>query len=58
MRKNTRWSGMGVNGLRMGALGSSMGLRTVQMHAKDLNTKEVCLYNLNRIFARIYYIFF
>ncbi|KAI9264555.1 hypothetical protein EDC94DRAFT_605499 [Helicostylum pulchrum] len=40
MRKNARWSGMGVTGLRMGGLGNSMGLRSAQMHAKDLNAKE------------------
>jgi len=27
MRKNSRWSGMSVNGLNMGGLGISMGLR-------------------------------
>ncbi|CAG8783114.1 3750_t:CDS:2, partial [Acaulospora morrowiae] len=27
MRKNSRWSGMSVNGLNMGGLGMSMGLR-------------------------------
>lgn len=43
MRKNARWSGVGVTGLRMGGLGNSMGLRSAQMHAKDLNAKEVCL---------------
>lgn len=47
MRKNARWSGMGVNGLRMGGLGNSMGLRSAQMHAKDLNTKEVCLLKID-----------
>lgn len=40
MRKNARWSGMGVNGLRMGSLGSSMGLRSAQMNTKDSNTRE------------------
>lgn len=42
MRKNARWSGMGVNGLRMGSLGNSMGLRSAQMNIKDPNTREVC----------------
>lgn len=42
MRKNARWSGMGVvNGLRMGSLGNSMGLRSAQVHSKDSNTREV-----------------
>lgn len=41
MRKNARWSGMGVSGLRMGGLGNSMGLRSAQMHSKDSHTKEV-----------------
>lgn len=40
MRKNARWSGMGVSGLRMGGLGNSMGLRSAQMHSKDSHTKE------------------
>ncbi|CEP08581.1 hypothetical protein [Parasitella parasitica] len=40
MRKNARWSGMGVNGLRMGSLGSSMGLRSAQINTKDSNTRE------------------
>lgn len=43
MRKNARWSGMGVNGLRMGTLGNSMGLRSAQMNTKDSNTREVCV---------------
>jgi hypothetical protein len=43
MRKNARWSGMGVNGLRMGGLGNSMGLRSAQMHTKDSNTREVMI---------------
>jgi hypothetical protein len=41
MRKNARWSGMGVNGLSMGGLGNSMGLRSSQMNIKDGNKKEV-----------------
>ncbi|KAL7324532.1 GDP/GTP exchange factor for ARF [Mucor circinelloides] len=40
MRKNARWSGMGVNGLRMGSLGNSMGLRSAQTNTKDSNTRE------------------
>lgn len=40
MRKNARWSGMGVNGLRMGGLGNSMGLRSAHMNTKDATTKE------------------
>ncbi|KAI8979713.1 hypothetical protein BDF20DRAFT_1000955 [Mycotypha africana] len=40
MRKNARWSGMGVSGLRMGRLGNSMGLRSAQSHMKDSNTKK------------------
>lgn len=43
MRKNARWSGMGVNGLRMGSLGNSMGLRSAQTNTKDSNTREVCV---------------
>lgn len=41
MRKNARWSGMGVSGLRMGGLGNSMGLRSAQMNSKDSQKKEV-----------------
>ncbi|KAI8641644.1 hypothetical protein BD408DRAFT_345726 [Parasitella parasitica] len=41
MRKNARWSGMGANGLRMGSLGNSMGLRSAQMEMKDPNTREL-----------------
>lgn len=52
MRKNARWSGMGVTGLRMGGLGNSMGLRSAQMHAKDSNAKEVCLRSYEYIKSR------
>ncbi|KAI9483078.1 MAG: hypothetical protein EXX96DRAFT_478742 [Benjaminiella poitrasii] len=41
MRKNARWSGMGVSGLRMGGLGNSMGLRSTQLNTKDANTRQV-----------------
>ncbi|KAI7908041.1 uncharacterized protein BX663DRAFT_492785 [Cokeromyces recurvatus] len=40
MRKNARWSGMGVSGLRMGGLGNSMGLRSAQSNIKDANTRQ------------------
>ncbi|KAI8385758.1 hypothetical protein BD560DRAFT_321873 [Blakeslea trispora] len=40
MRKNARWSGIGVSGLRMGSLGNSMGLRSAQMNIKDPSAKE------------------
>ena len=42
MRKNARWSGIGVSGLRMGSLGNSMGLRSAQLHSKD-SPKEASL---------------
>ncbi|OAC99682.1 hypothetical protein MUCCIDRAFT_136379 [Mucor lusitanicus CBS 277.49] len=38
MRKNARWSGMGVNGLRMGSLGNSMGLHVQDIDAVNLLT--------------------
>ena len=41
MRKNARWSGVGVTGLRMGTLGNTMGLRNAQMNMKDSSVKEV-----------------
>jgi brefeldin A-resistance guanine nucleotide exchange factor 1 len=44
MRKNARWSGMGVSGLRMGGLGNSMGLRSAQINSKDSHKKEVQVY--------------
>ncbi|OBZ90807.1 hypothetical protein A0J61_01144 [Choanephora cucurbitarum] len=40
MRKNARWSGVGVTGLRMGTLGNTMGLRNAQMNMKDSSVKE------------------
>ncbi|KAI8975006.1 hypothetical protein BDB01DRAFT_728565 [Pilobolus umbonatus] len=40
MCKNARWSGLGVNSFRMGTLGNSMGLRSVQMNPKDTSAKE------------------
>jgi brefeldin A-resistance guanine nucleotide exchange factor 1 len=54
MRKNARWSGMGVSGLRMGGLGNSMGLRSARMQGgpggnnKDANMKDVssCFVNI------------
>lgn len=46
MRKNARWSGVGVSGLSMGSLGDSMGLRSVQMNINDSNKKEV--HRINR----------
>ncbi|CAO3610737.1 unnamed protein product [Cunninghamella echinulata] len=40
MRKNARWSGMNVNGLHMGGLGMSMGLRrgNSNFHLKDASS--------------------
>jgi hypothetical protein len=55
MRKNARWSGMGVNGLRMGSLGNSMGLRSAQMNLKDSNTREVCSFLLINIYMLLIY---
>ncbi|KAI9494797.1 hypothetical protein BDB00DRAFT_817115 [Zychaea mexicana] len=40
MRKNARWSGMNVNGLNMGGLGMSMGLRKGQANAKEPHTRN------------------
>ncbi|KAI7850967.1 hypothetical protein BDC45DRAFT_516867 [Circinella umbellata] len=40
MRKNARWSGMNVNGLNMGGLGMSMGLRKGQANAKEPHARN------------------
>ncbi|KAI8142216.1 hypothetical protein BJV82DRAFT_615987 [Fennellomyces sp. T-0311] len=40
MRKNARWSGMNVNGLNMGGLGMSMGLRQGQANAKESHARN------------------
>ncbi|KAF7725729.1 GDP/GTP exchange factor for ARF [Apophysomyces ossiformis] len=39
MRKNARWSGMGVRGINMGNLGMNMGLRK-KVNAKDPNARH------------------
>ncbi|CAO3585256.1 unnamed protein product [Absidia cylindrospora] len=40
MRKNARWSGTSVNGLHMGGLGMSMGLRQGKSHGHDRDMKS------------------
>ncbi|ORZ10721.1 hypothetical protein BCR42DRAFT_333206 [Absidia repens] len=40
MRKNARWSGTSVNGLHMGGLGMSMGLRKGKSHGHDRDLKS------------------
>ena len=54
MRKNARWSGMNVNGLNMGGLGMSMGLRKGQANAKEPHTRNQVMY----IYLSIYFAFF
>ncbi|KAI9318923.1 hypothetical protein BX666DRAFT_1854919 [Dichotomocladium elegans] len=40
MRKNARWSGMNVNGLNMGGLGMSMGLRKGHVNGKETHSRN------------------
>lgn len=40
MRKNARWSGMNVNGLNMGGLGMSMGLRKGHGSNSELHSRN------------------
>lgn len=50
MRKNARWSGMNVNGLNMGGLGMSMGLRkghggNSELHSRNqVSERSIILY--------------
>ncbi|KAI8082800.1 uncharacterized protein BX664DRAFT_366573 [Halteromyces radiatus] len=52
MRKNARWSGTNVNGLHMGGLGMSMGLRKGKSHIKDRELKN------EKTYAHISFFFF